>query len=233
MFSIHVSDTKQLSRFFFVCVCVFARTVGLFPYEDSVEQMAFELAIHKVNLDPMLADDVRLEGRTEIVNVDDDFRTSKIGKTELIIPYAYLSGVLTFRLLPRPHVLVCDSLESGIGAIFSPAGCSTSAIIQSICNSMEIPHIETHWKTSLNHQPSNGYMNYYLNVYPDPVILSAGYTAIVRDMDWTSFTLLYQRDEALLRLQHLIQDYSGSTKLSNAESSAVAIIKLPENNDFR
>lgn len=93
---------------------------------------------------------------------------------------------------------------------------------------MEIPHIETHWKMNSRHQP-----NYYMNIYPDPMILSRGYTAIVRDMDWTSFTLLYQRDEGLLRLQHLIQDYSGLTKLSDSELSAIAIIKLPENNDFR
>lgn len=93
---------------------------------------------------------------------------------------------------------------------------------------MEIPHIETQWKMNPKQRP-----NYYMNVYPDPVVLSRGYTAIVRDMDWTSFTLLYQRDEGLLRLQHLIQDYSGSTKLSDAAQSATSIIKLPENNDFR
>lgn len=125
-------------------------------------------------------------------------------------------------------IIVCDSLESGVGAIFGPAGDEASAIIQSICDSMEIPHIEAHWKMDPKQQP-----NYYVNVYPDPVILSRGYTAIVRDMDWTSFTLLYQRDEGLLRLQHLIQDYSGSTKLTDIESSALAIIKLPEDNDYR
>lgn len=54
--------------------------VGLFPSEDSVEQMAFELAIHKVNLDPTLSNDVKLEGRVEIVDVNDGYQTSKIGK---------------------------------------------------------------------------------------------------------------------------------------------------------
>lgn len=124
---------------------------------------------------------------------------------------------------------MCDCLESGVGAIFSPAaGYEVSSIIQSICNSMEIPHIETHWKINSHRQP-----NYYVNVYPDPMVLSRGYTAIVRDMDWTSFTLIYQRDEGLLRLQHLIQDYSGSSKLSDPKTSALTIIKLPENHDYR
>lgn len=125
-------------------------------------------------------------------------------------------------------MIVCKSLESGVGAIFGLAGDEASSVIQSICNSMEIPHVQTHWKMNPKQQP-----NYYLNVYPDPMILSRGYNAIVRDMDWTSFTLLYQRDEGLLRLQHLIQDYSGSTKLSDTLMSAIVIIKLPENHDFR
>lgn len=53
--------------------------VGLFPYENSVEQMAFELAIHKVNLDPTLSDRVKLVGRVEIVDVNDSYRTSQKG----------------------------------------------------------------------------------------------------------------------------------------------------------
>ena len=57
-----------------------APAVGLFPSEDSIEQMAFELAIHKVNLDPTLSDDVKLKGRVEIVDINDGYQTSKIGK---------------------------------------------------------------------------------------------------------------------------------------------------------
>jgi len=65
-----------------VCVSslLLCAPVGLFPSEDTVEQMAFELAIHKVNLDPTLSNDVKLEGRVEIVDVNDSYQTSKIGK---------------------------------------------------------------------------------------------------------------------------------------------------------
>lgn len=60
---------------FYVCACV----VGLFPARHSVEQMAFELAVHKVNLDPRLSKRVKLEGRVEIVDIDDGYQTSKRG----------------------------------------------------------------------------------------------------------------------------------------------------------
>lgn len=55
--------------------------VGLFPSEGSAEQMAFELAVHKVNLDPTLSKDVKLEARVEIVDINDSYRTSQKGKT--------------------------------------------------------------------------------------------------------------------------------------------------------
>jgi hypothetical protein len=55
--------------------------VGLFPSEGSVEQMAFELAVQKVNLDPALSDDVKLEGRVEIVDVNDGYRTGQKGES--------------------------------------------------------------------------------------------------------------------------------------------------------
>jgi len=60
-----------------------------------------------------------------------------------------------------------------------------------------------------------------------------GYTAIVHDMDWKSFTLLYQRPECLQRLQDLIQDYSGKTKPNDKQAAAISIIQLPEGNNFR
>ncbi|XP_050427758.1 glutamate receptor ionotropic, kainate 2-like [Adelges cooleyi] len=174
--------------------------VGLFLADGTAEQRAFELAVHKVNMDPTL-DDVKLEARIKIVDVNDAFQVSKS---------------------------VCDFLEDGVGAVFGTAGYESSAITQSICDSVEIPRIEFRWETSPKQRP-----NYYMNLYPEPTVLSRGYTAIVRDMDWTSFTLLYQRDEGLLRLQHLIQDYSGSTKVSDPQSAALTIIQLPEDDDFR
>lgn len=65
---------KSFSSFMSVCI------VGLFPSNGSVEQMAFELAIHKVNLDPTLSNDVKLEARVKIIDSNDCYRTSQTGK---------------------------------------------------------------------------------------------------------------------------------------------------------
>ncbi|XP_050526874.1 glutamate receptor ionotropic, kainate 2-like isoform X2 [Daktulosphaira vitifoliae] len=175
-------------------------TIGLFPSENSIEQRAFELAVHKVNLDPNLYD-VKLQAQIKTIDMNDVYNA---GKT------------------------VCNTLENGVGAFFGAAGFESSNIIQSICDKIEIPRIEFRWEMTPKKQP-----NYYINLFPEPMLLSRGYTAIVKDMDWTSFTLIYQRKNGLQRLQHLIQDFSGISKISDPESAALVIIQLPENDDFR
>ena len=42
-------------------------------------------------------------------------------------------------------VPVCHLLRSGVAAIFGPQSGQTSAHVQSICDAMEVPHVETRW----------------------------------------------------------------------------------------
>lgn len=74
-----ITNYMIVLKIVFVSSLLLCAAVGLFSSEDSIEQMAFELAIHKVNLDPTLSD-VKLEGRVEIVDTNDGYQTSKKGK---------------------------------------------------------------------------------------------------------------------------------------------------------
>ena len=42
-------------------------------------------------------------------------------------------------------ISVCHLLRSGVAALFGPQSGTTSSHVQSICDAMEIPHIETRW----------------------------------------------------------------------------------------
>ncbi|VVC31583.1 Ionotropic glutamate receptor, L-glutamate and glycine-binding domain,Receptor, ligand binding [Cinara cedri] len=174
--------------------------VGLFDNENSFEQQMFELAVQKVNIDPMFSN-VFLKAKIQIVDSTDTYKTS---------------------------LKVCENMQSGIGAIFGPSHLESSNIVQSLCETVEVPRIETSWENT----PIENY-NYYFNPYPEPTILAKGYTAIVHDMDWKSFTLLYQRPECLERLQDLIQDYSGESKPNDKQVAAISILQLPEGDNFR
>ena len=61
---------------------------------------------------------------------------------------------------------VCALMEQGVAAIFGPQTPSTSAHVQSICDAMEMPHIETRWDYRLKRD------DYSVNVHPHPSSLS-------------------------------------------------------------
>jgi hypothetical protein len=49
---------------------------------------------------------------------------------------------------------------------------------------------------------------------------------VVRDMGWKSFTVLYQRDEALVRLQEVLKDHG-------PQDAPITVRQLPYGDDFR
>lgn len=63
-------------------------------------------------------------------------------------------------------VAVCHLLRSGVAALFGPQSGTTSSHVQSICDAMEIPHIETRWDYRLKRD------EYSVNLYPHPSALS-------------------------------------------------------------
>ena len=57
-------------------------------------------------------------------------------------------------------------LRSGVAALFGPQSGTTSSHVQSICDAMEIPHIETRWDYRLKRD------DYSVNLYPHPTAIS-------------------------------------------------------------
>ena len=55
-----------------------------------------------------------------------------------------------------------------------------------------------------------------VNLMPSPALLSAAYKALVHSYGWRSFTLLYQDNHGLMRLQdiHLSTNFRESMKVS-------------------
>lgn len=63
-------------------------------------------------------------------------------------------------------ISVCHLLRSGVAAIFGPQSAHTASHVQSICDTMEIPHLETRWDYRLRRQSC------LVNLYPHPTTLS-------------------------------------------------------------
>ena len=61
---------------------------------------------------------------------------------------------------------VCQLFRRGVLAIFGPESRTTSSHIGSICDSLEIPHIQTKFRSGFNKKQSA------INLHPDPLSLS-------------------------------------------------------------
>lgn len=85
---------------------------------------------------------------------------------------------------------------------------------------MEIPHLETRWDYRLRRE------NCLVNLYPHPSTLSKAYVDIVKAWAWKSFTIIYETNEGLVRLQELLKAHGPS-------EFPIAVRQLSDSGDFR
>lgn len=112
--------------------------------------------------------------------------------------------------------------ERGVVAIFGPTPVTNTGIVESICRTMEIPHVQTTWN------PSGGPYHAVpvINLYPDPQVLTKVYADLLSEMHWKSFTILYENDDGLVKLQEVL-------KASGKGDMPVTVRQLGEGPDYR
>lgn len=79
-------------------------------------------------------------------------------------------------------------LTRGVVAILGPQSSFTSPHIGSICDSLDIPHIETRWDYRTRAK------DYSINLYPHWETLSNAYKELVIAKEWKTFTILFEED---------------------------------------
>lgn len=94
---------------------------------------------------------------------------------------------ISFHLTCRLLLPACDQLSLGVVAIFGPSHSSSSNAVQSICNALEVPHIQVRWK----HHPMDNRDTFYANLYPDYSSLSYAILDLVQFLKWKTATVVY------------------------------------------
>lgn len=133
---------------------------------------------------------------------------------------------------------VCHLLRTGVAAVFGPQSSQTASHVQSICDTMEviihftlfnykiivyclkIPHLETRWDYRIRRESC------LVNLYPHPSTLSKAYVDLVRAWGWKSFTIIYETNEGLVRLQELLKAHGPS-------EFPIAVRQLSDSGDYR
>ncbi|CAH1182546.1 unnamed protein product [Phyllotreta striolata] len=166
---------------------------GLFHPADDKQEIAFRYAIEKINNDRSILTRSKLSAQIEKIPPQDSFHASK---------------------------KVCHLLRTGIAAIFGPQSAHTASHVQSICDTMEIPHLETRWDYRLRRESC------LVNLYPHPTTLSKAYVDLVKAWGWKSFTIIYENNEGLVRLQELL-------KAHGPYEFPITVRQLGESSDYR
>ncbi|PNF30869.1 Glutamate receptor ionotropic, kainate 2 [Cryptotermes secundus] len=169
------------------------RIGGLFHPADDRQEVAFRYAVERINDDRTILPRSRLSAQIEKISPQDSFHASK---------------------------RVCHLLRSGVAAIFGPQSGQTASHVQSICDTMEIPHLETRWDYRLRRESC------LVNLYPHPTALSKAYVDLVRAWGWRSFTIIYESNEGLVRLQELLKAHGPS-------EFPITVRQLGEGADYR
>jgi glutamate receptor, ionotropic, invertebrate len=101
-------------------------------------------------------------------------------------------------------IIACELLSQGVAAIFGPGTTETSGIVSSIADTVDVPHIITHWdRESFGARRTNSKMT--LNVFPDADTLSRAFAELLIDYTWKSYTIIYENDDGLMRLKDILQ----------------------------
>ncbi|CAG9860726.1 unnamed protein product [Phyllotreta striolata] len=148
------------------------------------------------------------------LNDDDHYETSTIALTSVVRRINLYTKV---EYLLRPHIFrtqkheiwktgqtACNLLRKGVAAIFGPEHPEINSMIQSISTNLEIPQFQTFWNPLqapfvTNQQPEKPLQIF--NLHPSPWSLSKALATLIRENDWKSYAILYESDEALLRLE--------------------------------
>ncbi|XP_077421917.1 glutamate receptor ionotropic, kainate 1 isoform X2 [Vanacampus margaritifer] len=140
----------------------------------SVEELAFKFAVTNINRNRTLMPNTTLTYDVQRINLFDSFEASR---------------------------RACDQLALGVGAVFGPSHSSSVSAVQSICNALEVPHIQTRWK----HPSVDNRDSFYINLYPEYTSISRAVLDIVQYYKWKTVTVVYEDATGLIRLQELIK----------------------------
>ncbi|KAI5739282.1 hypothetical protein M8J77_017278 [Diaphorina citri] len=166
-------------------------------------ELAFRYAVHRINRDKYLLPHTQLVYDIQYVPLDDSFHASK--KDFLL----YEHTIYDIQYVPLDDSFhaskkACQQVQFGVQAMFGPSDPMLGPHIHSVCDALDIPHIEA--RLDLDQD----YKEFSINLYPSPRVLNTAYQDIIRFLNWTKLAIVYENDYGLIKLRDL--DRSPSNK---------------------
>jgi len=87
---------------------------------------------------------------------------------------------------------VCRQLNDGVAVVLGPMHPYSAGHVQSICDAVEVPHVQTQRDIAENNDI------YSINVFPYYVNVGQAYLDFIVHQKWQSFTILYDNEDGIL-----------------------------------
>ncbi|KAF5280993.1 hypothetical protein FQA39_LY05198 [Lamprigera yunnana] len=93
----------------------------------------------------------------------------------------------------------CSQVQLGVQAVFGPADPLLGAHIHSICDALDIPHLEARLDLDTDVR------EFSINLYPAQHLLNAAFQDIMNFLNWTKVAIIYEEDYGLIKLRELVR----------------------------
>ncbi|KAK4873456.1 hypothetical protein RN001_015485, partial [Aquatica leii] len=93
----------------------------------------------------------------------------------------------------------CRQMEFGVQAIFGPSDPVLGAHIQSICEALDVPHIEAR----IDFEPFSKELS--INLHPSQEFMNKAFRDLMTYLNWTKVAIIYEEDYGLFKLQELVK----------------------------
>ncbi|XP_063984927.1 glutamate receptor ionotropic, kainate 2-like isoform X3 [Diachasmimorpha longicaudata] len=140
--------------------------------KDSSTELAFKYAVYKINKDKVILPKTNLVFDIQYVPKDDSFHASK---------------------------KACQQVKFGVQAVFGPSDPILGQHIHSICDALDIPHLEV--RLDLDAEAKK----FSINLHPAQTLLNSAYQDVMFFLNWTRVAVIYEDDYGLLKLRNLVK----------------------------
>ncbi|XP_066157072.1 glutamate receptor ionotropic, kainate 2-like isoform X2 [Euwallacea fornicatus] len=140
--------------------------------KGGAAEVAFRYAVYKINRDKTLLPHTSLVYDMQYVHINDSFHASK---------------------------KACSQVRNGVYAVFGPSDPLLGAHIHSICDALDIPHLET--RVDLD----SDFREFSINLYPAQHLLNKAFEDVMAFLNWTKVAIIYEEDYGLIKLRELVR----------------------------
>ena len=85
-------------------------------------------------------------------------------------------------------VLACNQVQFGVHAVFGPSDPLLGAHIHSICDALDIPHLEARLDLDTDVR------EFSINLHPAQHLLNTAFQDVMAFLNWTKVAIIYEED---------------------------------------